>query len=91
MATALWLQLADAVVNQRDYARCRVCAKWFELSPEASRSHRRFCSDACRVSAYRGRQSLARQMYFQEQKTFEEIAEALQSRVATVRKWITGT
>jgi hypothetical protein len=90
LRTALWLQLADAVVNNRTIERCLVCKRWFEVSPEASRSHKRFCSDACRVKAYRDRQGLARQLYFEKHKTFEEIAVELKSRVPTVRRWITG-
>lgn len=90
LASALWLQLADAVANDRNYARCRVCGTWFEVSPGIARSHRRFCSDACRVKAYRHRQDMARQMYHKEGKTFEEIAEDLDSKVKTVKRWVTG-
>ena len=35
-------------------------------------------------------QGRARQLYTAEKKTFEEIAEELDSDVATVRRWITG-
>jgi hypothetical protein len=35
-------------------------------------------------------QGRARQLYTGEKKTFEEIAEELDSDVATVRRWITG-
>jgi hypothetical protein len=90
LRTALWLQLADAVVNNRTIERCLVCKRWFEVSAEASRSHKRYCSDGCRVRAYRDRQGLARQLYFEKHKTFEEIAVELKSRVPTVRRWITG-
>jgi hypothetical protein len=90
LGAALWLQLADAVANGRAFDRCRTCEKWFEVSPDTARSHRRFCSDACRVKAYRGRQGLARRLYHEEGKGLEEIAEELDSRVATVRRWIMG-
>lgn len=90
LASALWLQFADAVAYNRTYDRCQVCQKWFEVAPDAARSHRRFCSDACRVKAYRDRQGLARRLHFEEHKSFEEIAEELDSKVNTVRRWITG-
>src|SRR5262249_11260689 len=90
LASALWLQFADAVANNRTYTRCAVCEKWFELAPGTARSHKRFCSDACRVSAYRGKQDRARRLYFEQHKSFEEIAQALDSKVVTVKRWVTG-
>ena len=90
LASALWLQFADAVANNRSYTRCEVCKRWFELAPDTARSHKRFCSDACRVAAYRDRQDRARRLYFDQKKTFEQIAKELGSRVVTVRRWITG-
>jgi hypothetical protein len=90
LASALWLQFADAVVNDRKYARCLVCEKSFELAPDTARSHKRFCSDGCRVRAYRGKQDLARRLFFEQRKSFEQIAEELDSKAATVKRWITG-
>src|SRR4051794_10697446 len=87
---ALWLQLADAVTHQRSYGRCRTCGKWFEVAPEASRSHKRFCSTTCRSNAYRQRQDVARRLHFEEKKTFEEIAEELDCKVQAAKRWITG-
>ena len=87
--SGVWLQFADAVTNDRIFSRCRECGKWFEVAPEVARSHRRFCSNSCRSKAYRQRQDRARQL-FTAKKSFEEIAEELDSDVATVKKWITG-
>lgn len=87
---AVWLQLADAVANNRSFSQCRQCGQWFEISPEAARSNRRYCSDRCRIKAYRGRQDKARQL-FTLGKTFEEIAVELDSDSKTVRRWITGS
>jgi hypothetical protein len=89
LLSAVWLQFADAVSNDRTYSRCRECGKWFEVAPEVARTHRRFCSNACRSKAYRERQDRARRMHM-EKKTFEEIAAELDSDAATVRRWITG-
>jgi hypothetical protein len=89
LLAAVWLQLADAVGNDRTFNRCRECGKWLEVAPDAARPHRRFCSNACRSKAYRERQDRARQL-FAAKKTFTEIAEELDSDVVTVRRWITG-
>ncbi|MBM4073197.1 MAG: hypothetical protein FJ271_30380 [Planctomycetes bacterium] len=90
LLSAVWLQFADAVSNDSTFSKCRECGKWFEIAPDAARSHRRFCSNSCRSKAYRGRQDKARQLFVQKM-TFEEIAEELDSDVPTVRRWITGS
>lgn len=87
---ALWLQFADAVDRDKVFGQCQECGKWFEIAPDAARTHRRFCSNSCRGKAYRERQDKARQL-FTVGKTFEEIADELDSDVATVRRWITGS
>ena len=89
LVSLLWVQMADAVANDRTFGRCRECGRWFAVAPGAARGHRRTCSNACRSRSFRERQERARQMYT-AQKSFEEIAKELDSDVATVRKWITG-
>jgi hypothetical protein len=61
LRTALWLQFAQSVEDRIRYRQCAVCNKWFEIStgPKGSRKHRRYCSDACRMKAYRKRQDEA--------------------------------
>src|SRR5262245_38253271 len=86
---AVWLQLADAVSNDRTFSRCRECQKWLAVGPEVARSNRRFCSNACRTRSYRERQDRARRLRT-EGKSFEEIATQLDSDLATIRRWITG-
>jgi hypothetical protein len=86
---AVWFQLADAVSNDRAFSRCRECGKWFEVAPDAARTHRRFCSSSCRSKSYRQRQDRARRLHAAG-TSFEEIARELDSDVPTVRKWITG-
>lgn len=87
---ALWLQLAQAIDGNADYRRCRVCAAWFELRPDRNRTSRAYCSDACRVKAYRGRQARARVLKADGQDV-EAIARELDSDVATIQKWIGGS
>jgi hypothetical protein len=89
LLSAVWFQLADAVSNDRTFTRCRECGRWFEVAPDAARTHRRFCSNSCRSKAYRERQDRARQLHVAG-KTFAEIAQELDSDVTTVRRWITG-
>jgi hypothetical protein len=89
LLSAVWLQLADAVSNDRAFNRCRECGRWFEVGADVTRSDRRFCSDGCRSKAYRQRQDRARQLSTSG-KSFEQIAAELDSDVETVRRWITG-
>src|SRR5262249_51336707 len=51
LLAAIWLQLADAVSNDRTFNRCRECRRFFEVAPDAARTHRRFCSNSCRSKA----------------------------------------
>ncbi len=54
LRTALWQRLAGEVAGLLQCARCPApsCARWF-LKGEASRKDRQFCSDTCRVRAFR--------------------------------------
>ncbi len=54
---ALWLQFAQAINGNKRYQRCRECNDAFELTPEITRADRVYCSDACRMKAYRRRKS----------------------------------
>jgi hypothetical protein len=57
---AIWLELAEALVNNKRFDRCRECGAWFELAREKASRERQFCSDACKVEAYRKRKSATR-------------------------------
>ena len=54
---ALWLQLALAVEQSKSYRQCFECAKWFEVAPGVGRPEKQYCSDACRMRAYRKRKT----------------------------------
>jgi hypothetical protein len=58
---AMWLQLASAVQGDREYGQCSVCNGWFEVSPGSGRPDKRYCSDACRMRAYRKRRKANQQ------------------------------
>ena len=54
---ALWFQFAQAIEHNSDFRMCAECAMWFELSPRTARTDKIYCSDACRMRAYRKRKS----------------------------------
>jgi hypothetical protein len=80
---------AVAVGEDKDYARCPVCGRWFERSPGVNRAHKQYCSGACRVSATRQRQARALEMRAGG-ATAESIAAELETDLATVERWIVG-
>jgi hypothetical protein len=90
---AIYLGFAQEVMSLRKPAKCRVCGRWFELSPVPGRSYRQTrsdratCSTACRCKAYRERQESARQM-FASGKSVKEIAKALDCSPVAVKGWV---
>lgn len=52
---ALWLQATLAISGKVDFLQCRECRTWFEVSTKEARPDKRFCSNACRMRAYRKR------------------------------------
>lgn len=53
---ALWLQFILSINENKDYRRCALCDEWFEIAAGSHRKSRLYCSNACRVRAYRERQ-----------------------------------
>lgn len=84
---ALWLQFAQAISGNKRYHQCEYCGTWFEVSLEASRPTRVYCSDACRFKAYRKRQEDAYQLN-QQGIPLKEIAKRLGTNTATAKGWI---
>ena len=84
---ALWLQFARAVEASKAYRRCPVCTQWFEVSVEGKRRHSTYCSNRCRVQAYRDRrdEAVARAAAGESPHS---IAKALGSELDTVLGWI---
>lgn len=52
---ALWLQFALAIDGNREYRSCTTCGRFYELDPAVARTNRLYCTDACRMKAYRDR------------------------------------
>jgi hypothetical protein len=89
LLAAVWTQFATVVSENLTFGSCRECGRWFEIAPNVARASRRFCSIACRSKAYRERQERARRMHA-EGMAIPEIADALDSNMGAVRRWITG-
>ena len=53
----LWLQFATAIAGGIRYQSCVECGAWFIVAPGRGREDKKFCSDACRMRAYRKRKS----------------------------------
>jgi hypothetical protein len=54
---ALMLQLALAIDGSQSLQTCVECKGWFTIQAGRGRSDKRYCSDACRMRAYRRRKS----------------------------------
>ena len=52
---ALWQQASLSIDGHVDFLKCRECSDWFGISAEEARPDKRFCSNACRMRAYRKR------------------------------------
>jgi hypothetical protein len=52
---AVWMQLAQSIVDQLRFARCAHCDKWFSLPPARQKIGRIYCSHTCRNRAHSDR------------------------------------
>lgn len=84
---ALWLQFAQAISGAKSHRPCRECGEWFEVSQDAFRKSKHYCSDRCRSRAYRNRKEQARELAA-EGKTPREIAIELDVDVVSVKGWL---
>lgn len=86
---ALWLQAAQYIESGKRFRKCSICEKWFVVASKASLTRCEYCSDACKVKAFRHRQDDARQR-FARGETIEDIAKVYGSDPKVVTGWITG-
>jgi hypothetical protein len=84
---ALWAQFAQAVVGNYDHWQCAECGEWFAVSPEASRTSRAYCGDACRARHYRAKKASARRLH-RAGGSLAAIAEELGTDVVTLKGWL---
>lgn len=54
---AVWIQLAHAISGSQSLATCVECKAWFTISTDHGRSDKEYCSNACRMRAYRKRRA----------------------------------
>lgn len=54
---ALWIQFALAIDGSQNFRSCSVCQTWFPVAAGRSRTDKEYCSDACRMRAYRKRKA----------------------------------
>ena len=87
LRSALWIQFALAVAEEKEFRRCECCRRPFELAPHLNRKDRRFCSDACRSRSYRHRKARAIQMRAKGRK-LRQIAKDLGSDMKTIKSWL---
>jgi hypothetical protein len=57
LVNALWTQLAFAIDGHINLGSCVECRGWFTLEAGRGRSDKEYCSDACRMRAYRKRKN----------------------------------
>lgn len=81
----VWLQLAEAIDRDRQYAHCKECGLWFEKSCAKTHADRKFCSDLCKVDGYRQRKKASQ--YAAEGKPPREIAKLMNTDVETIKRW----
>jgi hypothetical protein len=53
----MWVQFAEAVAGGKEFRQCASCARWMEIAPGQGRPEKVYCSDACRMRAYRKRKA----------------------------------
>jgi hypothetical protein len=87
LLTGLWLQFAQAVAENKTYARCKECHGWFESSAPGTRNTRLYCSDSCKVTAYVNRKDRAVELKA-EGKSVKQIAKELETDKDTVKRWL---
>lgn len=89
LLAAMWLQLALAVVGNKDFAECKFCKMQIEISTAQSgfRTNRRFCTASCKTKDYRKRKREALRLKA-KRVPVSQIAKNTGTTVATIRGWL---
>jgi len=53
LLAAIWVQFAHALVHNHTVRPCALCSVWMEVGPGHYSKNRLFCSNRCKVEAYR--------------------------------------
>ena len=88
LLAAMWLQLALAITDDKEFQACKFCRGLFEISTAQTgfRSHREFCSDSCKTKDYRKRKRTALRLLL-EGRPLATVARDLETKPATIRRW----
>jgi hypothetical protein len=54
---AMWFQCARVLTLNPVFRACKQCGRWFELGPDTRRKQSIYCSDRCKVAAYRAKKA----------------------------------
>ena len=84
---AIWLELAAAVRGWKTYDECDHCHDLYEVPIRKIGRPHSYCSDACKMKAYRERQADARRLR-EGGMPVEEIARRLQVKEKSVERWV---
>ena len=87
LLSMLWMQFACEVSGKVAFRECGSCQRWVRIGPDAARTSRLYCSNACRMRGLRDRQRAARALR-SEGKSIEAIADELNSDAETIKKWV---
>ncbi len=92
LLSAMWLQLALAMKDDKEFFECKFCGRIFEISTDEMgfRSHREFCSGSCKTKDYRKRKRTALRLATSG-TGLAEISEKAGTSKATIRAWLAAT
>ncbi|GEM_PF-1669502 len=86
---AIWLELAAAVRGWKTYDECNYCHDLYEVPIRKIGRPHSYCSDACKMMAYRMRQAEARRLR-EGGMPIDEIARRLQVKEKSIKAWTAG-
>ena len=89
LLSAMWLQLAFAIADDKQFLTCKFCRRLFEISTKQTgfRRHREFCSDSCKTKDYRRRRRTALHL-IDEGESVLKVAELTATKAETIRRWV---
>ena len=92
LVSAMWLQLALTLEGTKRFIECKHCGRPMEISTDQTgfRTHREFCSDACKTKDYRQRKHQVHELAAQG-VAINTIVQRVGTERATIRRWLAAT
>ena len=89
LLSAMWLQLALAITEDKQFLACKFCHRVFEISTEQTgfRRHREFCTDSCKTKDYRRRRRDALRL-IRDGESLASVSKHTSTGPATIRRWV---